>query len=83
MEYCECLIDDKNAREDELEVAELLKRDVTAEHELDLVVLKNSADIDSLSVALRADFFRYKVAHHRHVCFKCKIVLRLIDEVTL
>ena len=83
MEYRECLIDDENARKDELEVAELLKRDVTAEHELDLVVLKNSADIDSLSVALRADFFRYKVAHYSHVCFKREIVLRLVDEVTL
>ena len=59
LDYSQRLVNDKYVWEDELEVAELLERDVTAEHELDLVILENSSYIDTLSVTLRADLFRY------------------------
>ena len=83
LDYGQGLVEDKYVWEDKLEVAELLKWDVTAEHELDLVILKNSADIDSLSIALRGDLFSHKVAHDLHFGGKRKIVFSLVDEVTL
>ena len=70
-------------REHELEVAELFERNVTAEEEVQLVVLEHAAYILSLCVSEHEQFLAHELAMDSHRRVEGQVSLRLINKVAL